>query len=149
MNIHVSRVDCTECVSYLSSLDNFGLTQLMNLPTRKNAKLDHIITNILESLENIGMVDCHYSDHDFTSFTVAVEVSRACPKYVSYREFRNFSFSSFSEELAWSSLDNILFLRNIDDKVTYLSEVLTRLFNKHVPMRVRFETKRNDIFLLR
>ncbi|KAK9892373.1 hypothetical protein WA026_019825 [Henosepilachna vigintioctopunctata] len=125
MNIDVSRVDCTECVSYLSSLNKFGLTQIMKLPTRNNAILDQIMTNIPESLENIGVVDCHYSDHDFTSFTVAVEVSRACS----------------SEDLAESSQNDIFFLRNIDDMVAYLSEVLMRLFNKHALMRICRITK--------
>ncbi|KAK9889518.1 hypothetical protein WA026_004800 [Henosepilachna vigintioctopunctata] len=49
--------------------------------------------------------------------------------------------SSFNEELAESSLDNIFFLRNIDEKVAYLSEVLTRLFNKHELMRTCRITK--------
>ncbi|XP_045473786.1 uncharacterized protein LOC123680122 isoform X1 [Harmonia axyridis] len=134
-NIDVSNTKGADCVFYLSALNTFGLAQLVDLPTRKDAILDHVITNTPEALKDVKAVNYHYSDHDITSFTVDVDVSHANFKYVTYRDFRNFSPSSFSDELAYSSLDEIFVLRNIDDKVAHISCVLTRLFDKHAPVR--------------
>lgn len=68
MNVNLLDPTLPDSSSYLDSLNAFGLHQLVKQPTRKNALLDHIISNNPKIFKCIDVIDCHHSDHDMPVF---------------------------------------------------------------------------------
>ncbi|KAL3272305.1 hypothetical protein HHI36_023992 [Cryptolaemus montrouzieri] len=54
-NVDFAKYDSPEYTAYINCLQNFDLMQLVNKPTRKDAILDHIITNKPNIFEFAGI----------------------------------------------------------------------------------------------
>ncbi|KAL3279295.1 hypothetical protein HHI36_016803 [Cryptolaemus montrouzieri] len=104
-NVYFKKCDRTEYTAYINCLQNFGLTQLVEKPTRRDAIFDHIITNKPNIFEFAGIVDFHYSDHNLTKFTIPSRVfSTKQPLFSSYKDYRHFSLESFQSDIEASSM---------------------------------------------
>ncbi|XP_044761495.1 uncharacterized protein LOC123318815 [Coccinella septempunctata] len=112
MNVNVLEPDSSDSSSYLNSLQTFGLHQLVKKPTRKRALLDHILTDKPELFKYTDVLDCHYSDHDMPIFALnGGFTTERTERYATFRDFTQFSFESFQEELASSDLQAIFRIR--------------------------------------
>ncbi|KAL3266391.1 hypothetical protein HHI36_010568 [Cryptolaemus montrouzieri] len=113
-NVYFTKCDSPEYTAYISCLQNFGLMQLVDKPTRTDAILDHIITNKPNVFEFAGIVDFYYSDHDLTKFTIASRVFPAKQaQFSNYRDLRHFSWNRFKVIL--SSMHKMFRTNSIDD----------------------------------
>ncbi|KAL3286654.1 hypothetical protein HHI36_001153 [Cryptolaemus montrouzieri] len=116
-NVDFRKSDSPEYTSHINCLQNFGL--MVDKPTRRDAILDHIITNKPNIFEFAGIVDFPYSDHDSTKFTIASRVfPTKQPQFSSYRDFRQFSLDSFQSDIEASSMHKMFRMNSMLLRVT-------------------------------
>ncbi|CAH2013011.1 unnamed protein product [Acanthoscelides obtectus] len=57
-------------------------------------------------------------------------------KYISLRDFTNFDEALFLRDLYNLPFDDIFHLQSIDEKVEFINNLITELFNKHSPSKI-------------
>lgn len=119
-------------------LHSYDFTQIINEPTRitnfSQKLIDVIFINNPDLIVNAGTMDSlGISDHKAIYCDLYLLVHHIKPKLLTYRDFRNFSENNFRHDLNNVRWDEIFYLNYIDDKVTYLTENILQLFDKHAP----------------
>ena len=80
---------------YLELCSAFGVTQLISKPTRSTLKtsylLDHILTNLKESLTHHGVIALGLSDHGFIFCTRKIECFKSSNNTISVRTCKSYS----------------------------------------------------------
>ncbi len=91
--------------SWTEYLEQFGLSQLVNVPTRKTSHsetlIDHIYCNIESNVSNIHVPKLGLSDH-FPIFLTRKFTSsppKHCHHTITYRSFKNFCEEAFINDL--------------------------------------------------
>jgi len=128
--------------SFTTCLESFSLRQLITDPTRvtpySSTLIDFVIaymdTNVLES----GVRDVHgLADHSVVYCIVDLEPESSAPVIRTYRDYTNFSMHYFQQDLISMPWNEIIYLQNIDDKVTFFNQIMTDLFDRHAPFITR------------
>lgn len=124
----------------------YGLTQIVDEPTRISrtgvSLLDVILISDEELLSSTGVYDMHgITDHRLTYADLKFCVDKPCPKYYTYRDFKNFDYNEFLLSLYNVDWDFIYILPDVDSKVQFMSNTLVNLFNLHAPLRTIRITK--------
>ncbi|KAL3287270.1 hypothetical protein HHI36_001746, partial [Cryptolaemus montrouzieri] len=104
--------------------------------TRRDAILDHIITNKPNIFEFARIVDFHYSDQYFTKFTISWRVhSTKQPQFSSYIDLRQ--LESSQSDIEASSMHKMFRMNSIDDKVSHFNQTFLNIFDKWAPVVAR------------
>ena len=98
---------------YLKLCSAFGLTQLINNPTRSNLKtsflLDDILTNSKESVTQHGVITLGLSDHDLIFCTRKTKCFKSRKhNTISVRTYKNYSKKLLKERLTEIKIPNYL-----------------------------------------
>lgn len=144
------NIDCLNLTSpstdyFLQFLDSVGLKQIIEQPTRLTRTSATLIDLILVSNDSLindkGVVDCGFSDHDLVYFTFRVGGLPRLPAFRSYRDFKNVDWELFNAELTGIPFHRIFYMSDINSKVEYFNYCLLNHFDRHAPMITRRFTK--------
>nr|CAI5840107.1 unnamed protein product [Callosobruchus analis] len=125
--------------------ESYGLMQVISEPTRitetSSTLIDIIFVSNVEKCIAKGTINADtISDH----FLVYCEIScdyKKTEKYVTYRDFKNFSLDLFLCGLHSIPWENILIYRDIETKVEFLTKNIIGLFDIHCPTKTARVTK--------
>nr|CAI5849653.1 unnamed protein product [Callosobruchus analis] len=125
--------------------ESYGLMQVISEPTRitetSSTLIDIIFVSNVEKCIAKGTINADtISDH----FLVYCEIScdyKKTEKYVTYRDFKNFSLDLFLCGLHSIPWENILMYRDIETKVEFLTKNIIGLFDIHCPTKTARVTK--------
>lgn len=148
-NINMLEVFSNPVTNLNSLLDSVGLKQLIDIPTRTTNNSATLIDLILVSrdlvIKSDGVIPMpELSDHDliFCDFTVA-NFKKTMPCIKEYRDFKNFNYNQFSEDLKSVPWKNIYDISEINGKIDFLNENLNILLDLHAPKKVSRFTRQN------
>ena len=97
-----------------STLDLFGLAQLITSPTRttptSTSLIDHIYTNNPCAVVTTDVSDLSISDHNPISCTRSIKLPKPEPRghtQISFRSFKHFNQNAFFADLTCTPFDNV------------------------------------------
>ena len=122
-------------------IEPFGLTQLVSEATRvtndSRTLIDHIYSNCPENVNSLNVPKIGLSDHFPIFFTRKMHVHP--PKInhytISYRSFRNFDESKFTEDLQSVPWDTIKLFDDTNDILEAWLDLFLQVVDKHVPIK--------------
>lgn len=147
-NLDLLRVDDPSVLYFSSFVESIGCTQLINSPTRVTKNTSTLLDVIITSdggVTDFGVLGFPYSDHDLIHCSFAAAASPAQPVYRTYRDFKNFDHFQFYSELQGADLNYILYIDDVNAKISYLNNIILFLFDRYAPFITRKFTKK--IFL--
>jgi len=123
-------------------LESLSLTQIINEPTRVTPNsatlIDFIIINSDAPMAGSGVqpVD-NISDHNLIFCEFQFHGSGPKPKPITYRDYSKISHDAFLADLHSIPWFNMFDIRDVDDKVEFLANNITLLFDIHAPIVTR------------
>lgn len=132
------NIDQTYDNILLQSMSAYDFSPYINEPTRITSTTEKIIdvlfANCTDFITNSGTIPADLiSDHHAIFCEVNISVSRTTPKIVRYRDFKNFSRDSFYQDLRNICWDDIFYINNLEEKVTFIANNILYLFDTHAP----------------
>ena len=123
-------------------VSKFGLTQLINSPTRvtktSSSIIDHIYTNMTEHISEIIVPFYSLSDHYPICFTRSVKCTRNCNvdhKSITYRCFKKFNEEYFQTDLLFSQINRVETINNPNTSLALLYDIINDVLSKHAPLK--------------
>ncbi len=130
--------------SWDSTLNLFGLTQLVSSPTRitetSSTLIDHIYTNNPHTISSTRVSDLSVSDHNPISCTKTLKLPKLKPKehtFISFRSFKHFNQASYFNDLANAPFESVYAYTDPDKALSLWYEIFYAVINKHAPIRHR------------
>ena len=128
--------------SWQSTLELFGLKQIVTKPTRISSTttslLDHIYTNNTSLFTNVEVPEKSISDHFPTICTWKAKPPKqpnSGHTTISYRAFKNFQKETFFQDLNSASFSNVFNFSDPSNALDALYANLLPIINKHAPLR--------------
>nr|CAI5862155.1 unnamed protein product [Callosobruchus analis] len=120
--------------------ESYCFKQIIVEPTRITSStetlLDPIFTTFPERCTNSGTLNTDvFTDHRLVYCETHFEKARTPQKFVTFRDFKKFNHENFMADLLHVNWSDIVYLKNIDDKVTFLNDHILALFDTHAPLR--------------
>ena len=145
-DIHINTLDENEVSSdYLNTLASYNFVNTISIPTRIQNCLDHICTNITNSLISSGTIMYPISDHLPTFICISNPQSFFKNKFelLKIRNFKKFDASKFLKELGEANLD-LSHNENIDVNTLYdhFAHEFLSICDKHAPFENFKSTKK-------
>ena len=102
----------------LRDMLSFGLNQIINKPTwptfKTSSLLDHILTNLKESVTQHGVIILGLSDHDFISCTRKIKCFKSRKhNTISVRTYKNYSKKLIEERLTQIKFQTICYFHEL------------------------------------
>lgn len=127
-------------------LNNYGLHQQIELPTRVTGNSSTLIDVIITSSNNI-VVESNVlkmddiSDHSLVTCNLKIKKDKQEPKFFTFRDFSKFNYHDFLQDLYSINWGHIYLLENIDEMLQFWNNNLLHLFNIHAPFKTVRATK--------
>ena len=123
-----------------SIIEPFSLKQMVTSPTRITEKSKTLIDLILVTQPNnvlfTGVCDAGgISDHCLTYCAYNVKRVKDKPCVVRRRDFRRFDKNAFEHAVELEPFENILYVDNVDDKVTVLENLINNVLDNFAPYK--------------
>lgn len=101
------------------------------------SNLDIIASNCHDLLIHFGQQSAPcFSNHDLLFGVYSLATPKYFQKQYAIRDFKHFDLSRFTADAVTAPWNNIYHMDNIDDKVTFFSEQVLALYDKHAPMKI-------------
>ncbi|KAK9695967.1 hypothetical protein QE152_g32210 [Popillia japonica] len=134
LNINLFNINTSKVEKFYSFCESFGLTQVINEPTRITAYSSTLIDVVLVTVTDaslvagVRLIDLpSVSDHMFILATLNIKNPRETIKMYTYRDFSTFEIANFSETLKSIEWHNVylfddvnMILKFINDNILYL-----------------------------
>lgn len=141
-NIDLLDGDSTPAGKFFELCDTFGLTQVVNVPTRvtdtSSSLLDYIVVSDKQLIKSVG-VEPFLSDlkldHYLVSCTLTFVSDAPRIIYRNIRDFRYFDRDKLLRDLIVAPFHKMFRIHDIDEKVGFFNNLLTELFAVHAPLR--------------
>lgn len=123
-NVNLFDTECAATSHTLNFFDAFGLTQLVEEPTRVTSStstlLDYIVTTNKDLVNSTSVLWLHGGlDHHLVQCNVNLPHQKITPAICKYRDFKNFQYAQFDSDLRSIPWKNIYDLNNIDTSLTF------------------------------
>lgn len=147
INLNFLDLDNSYINKFLSILDTYGLSQLINEPTRitanKMSLLDIIVCSNASDISSYRVVyDTNIiSDHELIECSVSFNKPNNINKMKTFRDFKNFDNNKFQQDLQLIPFHEILHIDDINNKVSHFTYLIKSLFDIHAPLRTIRITK--------
>lgn len=147
VNINLLDLDNINSIKFLSVLEAFDLNQIINEPTRITANKMSLIDVAIcsQGLDIITSGVAHstniQSDHELIYCTVLIERNTSPFKFKTYRDFKNFNYNRFQEDLESIPLYEIFDIEDINLKLLHFNNLILNLFDLHAPVKTVRITK--------
>ena len=140
INIDMLRPSDHLTKRYQGILDMFGLTQIVERPTRatrtSKTLIDHFITNHPQKVTNTDIIPCSIeSDHDAIYACVNVRLPRFQPRYKFIRDIRNFNKDVFKEDFSTLPLSVIYYSDDPDEQLETPNTLIPSVLRDTPPCR--------------
>lgn len=138
LNIDVLDQLSPEARKFETFCDTFGLTQVIDVATRGDGLIDHVIVSDSNFVKNVTVspfLSSHSLDHDMVAVDLAVSRQPPSVLYRAVRDFRSSSVECFRECLAVAPLHRIFSMEDVNDKVGFFNHTLLGLYNCYFPLR--------------
>lgn len=151
-NIDLYSLDSLYCQRFISILNAYNLSQVINEPTRVGMSKASLIDLIL-CLNNDFLISAgvdstlNISDHLVIKCEVKQIVHKAKPFMIRYRDFRDFNEDVFYSDFMDIPFYEILYAHDIERKLKLFNTHLLNLYNKHAPMREAVISKKKAPWL--
>lgn len=122
-------------VSYLNCLEEIGVVQLIDEPTRRNALLDHILVSGEAFIRDSGVVGYQYSDHDAVYCSLNTKGPSAAPRFITCRNYASLDIESLVGDPIFHNLEGIYRFNNVNDKVNIFNFTIISLFDTYAPLK--------------
>nr|CAH7760935.1 unnamed protein product [Callosobruchus chinensis] len=118
---------------------SYGLTQVIVEPTRitetSSTLLDPIFFSAGANCVEKGTINADMlSDHQMVYCSLFCGIQKQ-QKFVTFRDYKNFNIDNFNKDLHQVPWDRILYLRDVESKLRFLTENINMLFDLHCPIR--------------
>lgn len=144
MNCNLASTILNNNATILNSIaDIYGLQQLINDPTRcmehSSTLIDLIFTNSPETVVCSGVSRISISDHFLVYAFRKVSISQPtnCHTTIFYRRFKNFNPTTFRNDIALQSWEDIYNYENPNDKWDAWKMLFMKCVDKHAPLQTR------------
>lgn len=137
-----------EARALLEFCTTFGLTQLINSPTRitesSQSLIDVIITINKDIVTSSGVLASSISDQNLIYLLLNLKVPRAKPSYVSIRGYKNYNPTKFLEDLQFAPFHIMVnVFHDISDQHVY-NTLFLDILNENAPIkRIKIKAKPN------
>jgi len=122
------------CYNLLQTLlKKYKLSQLINLPTRKDAILDLILTNDPALCTQTEVSDPHVSDHMLISTNIIFQRKTKIKKTFSYRNFKNIDYENLHSDIYATNFD-VSSESHVQHIYNTVESTILSLFNKYAPL---------------
>lgn len=139
ININLIDNDSSQTIQFQNVIKTFNLEQIISVPTRiscTSSTLIDVICCNTEYVQDSGVKDISVSDH-FLVYVVLKYIERKPSQTpIKYRNFKNMNLTNFQSDLESAPWDLIFGMDDIDEKVTFLTDLILRLFDCHAPMKL-------------
>ena len=127
-------------------LNKYGLNQIITQPTRitnnTSTLLDIIVTSSLDFVRNpevIRMDDM--SDHCLVKCSITCKKPPTVIKFKTCRDYSDFDYNLFIADMYSIDFDILYSMSDVDEMVTFFTERVNELFNRHAPYKTKRLTK--------
>ena len=121
-------------------IEPFSLKQLIKKPTRitdtSSTLIDLILVNKPQNALFSSVCDAPgVSDHCFTYLAYSLKKEKFKPYTVTKRDFKNVDWDAFRHAVEFTAWENIIYVGNINDKVTILENYINDVLDKYAPYK--------------
>lgn len=146
LNVNILETGSPGCSSINRLLNKYNLTQLIQVPTRistTGAKLiDVLVTSAPDLVTDVQVINMDdISDHCLIFTELGLKRMRTPISCHSYRDYSNFIFVDFLNDIFKINWQNIFNLTDVDDMVLFFHSNVTDVFNVHAPFKTSKFTK--------
>lgn len=146
LNVDLSNRNLPGSLSLLNLFNKYGLSQCVKDPTRvtdvTNTLLDLLVCSDSNFVQNVSVINMDdISDHKLVNFTIKISKSKPKPTYKTYRDYSNFDYNYFLDDLRNINWQYIQSLTSIDLMVEFFNNNVINLFNIHAPLKTARITK--------
>ena len=121
---------------YNDLLDSYNLTQHIQKPTRQNALIDHMITNLPRKILKADVLPTpEISDHDCCYICINARTTRFEPRYKFIRNFKTFDMNEYVKDFAELPFSIIYGVQCSDEKLSILNDLLLGCIERHAPTK--------------
>ena len=122
------------------TMEQFSLQQIISTATRVTQNsatlIDYIITDSDAPVLSAGVLPIHdVSDHSLVFVMLGFSQNATPRKKITYRDYRHFDVESFNADLSVVPWHELLYFGGIDEKLRFLNNCITQLFDIHAPTR--------------
>ena len=123
-----------------SFIEPFSLKQLVEKPTRitnlSTTLIDLILVNKPQNALFSNVCDAPgVSDHCFTYVAYSLKKEKFKPYKVTKRDFKNVDWDRFRNAVEYTPWENILYVGNINNKVTTLENYMNDILDQYAPYK--------------
>lgn len=120
--------------------DAYGFSQVVDEPTRvtefSSTLIDPIFVSTIDLVINHGTINAdEISDHRAVWCMLNIPEGKNRSKLYTFRDFKQFDQNSFLSDLQMFNWNQLLYIRDINLKIQYLTDGILSLFNRHAPVR--------------
>lgn len=147
-NINLANLVDISAQRFSTLLDNLGLKQLINTPTsitnRNETLIDLILTSEFQVVIEAGAIDMDdVSDHCLIYCKLPCKIKNTLEHVqISFRDFKNNDYDMFKNHFNSIPWFQIYTLQNVNEKILFLNENITILFDLFAPLTKKSIKKR-------
>lgn len=141
INIDLLNLENHDTIKFSNLLNDLELSQLINDPTRisvnKLSLIDVIICSGGMDICSSGVSSCNnlQTDHELIYCTIKRATEKLPHITKTFRDFKNFNYENFINDLQSLTFYDIFFINDIENKLLYFNELIISLFDNHAPLR--------------
>lgn len=153
INIDLMDLENVNTKKFQALLDVYDLSQIINEPTRismnKMSLIDVIICSDRADIASSGvqLTNNLRTDHELIYCSLIKPIVKHPSIFKTYRDYKNFDLNFFNNELQSLPFEDILYINDINKKLTFFNNLLVSLFDRHAPLRTIRCTKPKALWL--
>ena len=134
-NINTRNNNSQVTTRYIQTLNNHGLQQHIDQPTRNGNKIiDHIASNLDHILAKNVLPCDEISDHDAPYVIIDIRKQRFVPRFKYIRRENNIDISAFKRDIERLPLNLVYAVECPEEKLNIFNELIVSCLNEHAPL---------------
>lgn len=147
LNVDISNLNNLNTCQLIKFFNKYGLHQIILQPTHvtstSSTTIDIIVTSNVNLVQNASVINMEgISDHSLVTCDLKVLKNKQSPIFRNFRDFTNFNYNNFLNDLFLVNWDVIFYMTEVDRMVKFWNDNVTLLFDVHAPYRTVRITKR-------
>ena len=111
------------------------MEQLIRITESSETTIDLILVNNNHRTVDSGVVQCTISDHSLVYCTLKAGVSRAVPRIIEHRSYKNYDKDVFIHDLNEIHWDLVNEESNVETAIKIWNDLFTSVANQHAPIK--------------
>ena len=123
------------------SLSLYGLTQLINVPTRttqdSSSLIDIIAANNESSIVSTNVFPLSIGDYDMIGCVRKINNGKFKPKVITNRNYKNYNPDEMIKDFEKVDWNVIYGIQDVNTALTFFNSIVKQIFDKHAPVTVK------------